>query len=182
MSTKIAYFVHATTTDNEQNISTGWALGELSKSGIQQAKVLKNHVYKTHFDVVFCSDLKRAIDSAHLYFSDKYPIICDKRLREVNFGDLNQHPDYDFNPDQKWYINNKFPNGECYKDVENRIAEFLQYLRDNYSEKHIAIVSHRAPQLALEVLLRNKTWEKAIDEDWRIEKKWQAGWEYYVNG
>ncbi len=36
----------------------------------------------------FCSDLKRAVDSAKLGFADKYKIIQDKRLRECDYGDF----------------------------------------------------------------------------------------------
>jgi len=41
-------------------------------------------------------------------------------------------------------------------------------------------VAHKAPQLALDVLLRNKTWEQAFTEDWRKKKAWQPGWEYVI--
>ena len=60
------------------------------------------------------------------------------------------------------------------------MADFLEYLKQNYNGKHIAIVAHQAPQLALDVLLKNKTWEQAIKEDWRHSKAWQPGWEYIV--
>ena len=176
----ITYLVHGTTTDNEQNISTGWAQGELSNLGIEQAKELGFQVNNQQFDIVFCSDLKRAIDSANLAFSGKYNIIQDNRLREANYGDLNQHHESEFNPDQYWCIDNKFPNGESYKDVEDRISDFINFLKANYSNKHIAIVAHKAPQFAFDVLLKNKSWEQAIDEDWRIDKKWKPGWTYIV--
>ena len=77
-------------------------------------------------------------------------------------------------------MNNPFPNGESYKDVEKRIANFLEFLKQNYNGKHVAIVAHQAPQLALEVLIKGKTWEQAVDEDWRKKKAWQPGWEYVV--
>ncbi len=106
---KIAYFVHGTTTDNEQHNATGWAPGELSKLGAEQAKELGNQVQALRFDIVYCSDLKRAIDSANLALSDTYHIAQDSRLREVNYGDLNQHHESKFNPDKYWCIQNKFP-------------------------------------------------------------------------
>ena len=59
------------------------------------------------------------------------------------------------------------------KDVEKRIADFIHSLTMNFQDKHVALVAHKAPQLALDVLLKNKSWEQAIDEDWRKEKKWQ---------
>ena len=88
MTVKITYFVHGTTTDNEQDLATGWSPGELSKLGIKQAKELGILVSNKHFDSVFCSDLKRAMDSAQLGFADRYEIIQDKRLRECDYGDL----------------------------------------------------------------------------------------------
>ena len=69
---QITYFVHGTTTDNEEHISTGGLPGELSELGIKQSKELGDLVADKNFDVVFCSDLKRAVDSAHLAFGDKY--------------------------------------------------------------------------------------------------------------
>ena len=38
MAVKITYFVHVTTTDNEQDLATGWLPGELSELGVKQAK------------------------------------------------------------------------------------------------------------------------------------------------
>jgi broad specificity phosphatase PhoE len=36
-------------------------------------------------------------------------------------------------------------------------------------------------KLALEVLLRGKTWEQAFAEDWRKAHAWQPGWEYTIS-
>lgn len=173
MSVKITYFVHGTTTDNEKGLATGWLNGELSQKGIEQAKELGNFVQDKHFDVIFCSDLKRAVDSAELGFGNKYKIIQDPRLRECNYGDQNGTK-----KDKENHINIPFPNGESYEDVKNRISDFLDFLKNNYDEKSVAIVAHQAPQLSLDVLLKGKTWEQAIKEDWRNTKAWQPGWEY----
>lgn len=71
-----------------------------------------------------------------------------------------------------------FPEGESCENVEDRISGFLEFLRNDYDGKNVAIVSHKAPQLALDVLIKKKTWPKAFAEDWRKKKAWQAGWEY----
>ena len=89
MPVKITYFVHGTTLDNIEHKSTGWLPGELSEKGIEQSQALKNQVNINEFDVVFCSDLKRAIDSAKYTFEGLKQIIQDERLRECNYGDLN---------------------------------------------------------------------------------------------
>ncbi len=47
--------------------------------------------------------------------------------------------------------------------------------KENYNGKTIALVAHRAPQLALDVITKNITWEQAIEQDWRKTKNWQLG-------
>ena len=174
---KITYFVHGTTTDNENHLATGGNQGELSKLGIEQSKRLWGQLDDTSFEVVFCSDLKRAVDSANLNFKDKKEIIIDKRLRECNYGTLNGAPSKEVKGNLNYNIKNKFPEGESYKDVEIRIKKFLDEISQKY--KHIAIVAHQAPQLALEVLANKKTWKVAFETDWRNKKEWKPGWVYY---
>lgn len=172
----ITYFVHGTTLDNEKNISSGWYDVELSKLGIQQAIDLKDKIKDKKFDVIFCSDLKRAIDSAKLTFENN--IIVDKRLRECSYGEFNAKPSSIVEPMQETHIFERFPNGESYEDVKKRILEFLQDCIIKYPEKHIAIVAHKAPQLAIESITKNKSWQDVFKEDWRKRKAWQPGWEY----
>ncbi|MFA6257770.1 MAG: histidine phosphatase family protein [Candidatus Paceibacterota bacterium] len=181
MSIKITYFVHGTTTDNEKEISSGWSDVELSELGIKQSIELGNQVTKK-FDVIFCSDLKRAFDSANLAFKEMAPIIKDSRLRECNYGELNASPSEIVEPMcEEECVMKRFPKGESYEDVKNRMANFLKFLKENYDGKSVAIVAHKAPQLALDVLLKGKTWEEALAEDWRKTKAWKPGWEYILN-
>lgn len=180
MPINLTYFVHGTTTDNEKEISSGWADAELSELGIKQSLELKELAKDKKFDVVFCSDLKRAVDSAKITFEGTAPIIPDARLRECNYGDLNGKPSSIVEPLQEVNITDKLPNGESYNDVKNRVADFLKMLIKDYNNKNIAIVGHKAPQLALDVLLNGKTWEQAFVEDWRKTKSWQPGWSYII--
>lgn len=178
MAVKITYFVHGTTTDNENNISSGWSDVGLSKLGVQQSKELTAKTSDKQFDVVFTSDLKRAVDSANITWGDKYTIIQDKRLRECNYGDYNGKPSKVVEPLQEKSINSPMPNGESYEMVKKRIESFLKDLQQNYEGKHIAIVAHKAPQLALDVLLKGMSWKEAFANDWRKTKSWQPGWDY----
>ncbi|MES2225410.1 MAG: histidine phosphatase family protein [Patescibacteria group bacterium] len=181
MAVQITYFVHGTTTDNESELSTGWLPGELSALGIQQAKNLGGQVEDKKFDALFCSDLKRAVDSAELGFGETYAVIPDARLRECNYGDLNGAPADSFKDGRmQEYVDTSFPNGESYKDVQARMADFLSFLKQHYDGKHIAIIAHEGPQLALDVLLGGKDWPQAIAENWRNTKAWKPGWEYHI--
>ena len=181
MPVKITYLVHGTTTDNEQDLATGWLPGELSKVGMAQAKQLGQQDADKQFDVVFCSDLARAVHSAELAFGDTYTIIQDKRLRECNYGDWNGRHISLFKDRLADFLDTPFPNGESYKDAEARLASFVDFLKQQYNGKHVAIVAHQAPQLTLDVLLKGKTWQQAIADDWRKVGAWLPGWEYSSN-
>ncbi|MEJ2348015.1 MAG: histidine phosphatase family protein [Patescibacteria group bacterium] len=180
MSVKITYFVHGTSKDNENDISSGWSNIELSDLGIKQSRELRGKTKNKHFDAVFTSDLKRASDSAKITWGGKYKIIKDKRLRECNYGNYNGKPSAIAEPIQKDHIYKPFPNGESYEMVEKRMQGFLNDLKKNYEGKHVAIVAHKAPQLALDVLLKGMSWEEAFKDDWRKTKSWQPGWEYVL--
>ena len=181
MSIKITYFVHGTTTDNEKHLSSGWADVELSELGKKQSIELKGQTRDRSFDVIFCSDLKRAFESARLTWGGIVPIVPDQRLRECNYGKYNSKPSDVVEPMQENMIWDKFPDGESYEDVKTRIVDFLEFLKKNYNGKRVAIVAHKAPQFALDVLLKDKTWEKAFAEDWRKTHAWKPGWEYILD-
>ena len=177
MSTKIIYFVHGTTYDNASGKCSGWKQVELNDLGKEQAKNLGKLTKDIKFDVMFTSDLIRAMDSANLAWPN-IKTIQDKRLRECNYGDYDgESKDLVVYED---HIENSFPNGESLKDVEERIKDFISFLKENYSDKTIGIVAHRAPQLAFEVLTKNISWQDALKNDWRKTKSWQPGWEYFI--
>jgi alpha-ribazole phosphatase/probable phosphoglycerate mutase len=181
MPIKITYFVHGTTIDNEAHVSSGWSDVELSLLGEQQSRELTAHTADQKFDVVFTSDLKRAMCSAEIAWGTTYPIVHDERLRECNYGDYNGKSSEIVEPLQEQAIDTPMPNGESYEDVKERIKSFLTDLKQDYDGKHVAIVGHKAPQLALDVLLKGMTWEEAFATDWRKRKAWQPGWEYILN-
>ncbi len=176
---KIMYFVHGTTTDNAAKLCSGWKEAMLNDLGREQALNLGNvsRDRGDKFDLVITSDLKRAIESSNIAFPD-IEKITDSRLRECNYGDLDgEHKSLVVYEN---HIDDEFPNGESLKDVEKRMREFVSWLKENYKDKSVAIVAHRAPQLALEVISKGITWEEANKNDWRKTGDWQPGWEYEI--
>lgn len=176
MSVKVIYFVHGTTTDNTEHKSTGWIPGELTEKGIQQSIDLKNQINMDEIDVVISSDLQRAIDSADYTFKGIKDIYHDERIRECNYGVLNGEDSSLVVYEE--HIKEAFEGGESLLDVETRMRDFCKFLKDYYDGKTVALVAHKAPQLALEVITKGKTWKEAIESDWRKTKAWQPGWEY----
>lgn len=85
---------HGESTWNKQNKFTGWTDVGLSRKGMQEAhkagKTLKNKKYE--FDLVFCSVLKRAIQTMNIALKEmhikKIPIEYSWRLNERHYGAL----------------------------------------------------------------------------------------------
>lgn len=178
MKTNLIYFVHGTTYDNASKKCSGWKQVELNDLGREQAANLGRVNANINFDVIFTSDLIRAIDSANIAFPN-VPKIQDKRLRECNYGDLDGEDKHLIVYEE--HVDEPFPNGESLKDVENRIRSFIDEVLKKYKGKTIGIVAHRAPQLAFEVITKNISWEEANECDWRKTGDWQPGWKYDID-
>ncbi|GEL12745.1 hypothetical protein FC15_GL001030 [Lapidilactobacillus concavus DSM 17758] len=61
MATTIVYFVYGSTADNTAQLASGWHDVPLNSVGIAQAKQLGQTSIIQNFDVVFTSDLTRAV-------------------------------------------------------------------------------------------------------------------------
>ncbi len=172
----IIYYVHGSTSDNERKRATGWDQVSLSPKGIEQTQKAALQIDSNIYDAIYASDLIRAIESAAILFADrKDEIRIDQRLRECNYGSFTKKTNIDLI--YKEHIDVPFPSGESLKDVEMRMRDFLREL-ENGRHKKIAIVGHRAPQLALDVILSRLSWKEAIERDWRICGHWRLGWHY----
>lgn len=173
---KIYFVAHATSKDNEAEIASGWKDVELSEQGIQQAKELGERFEDKQIDLICCSDLKRAVDTVKIAFGDKMPVIIDKRLRELNYGDFNGKPSEKVGWMKAKRIKEPFPNGESYEQAMVRIHEFYNKLKEKHSEKTVLVVGHRATQFGLDTLIDGKTLEQCLS----VPFKWQPYWEYQV--
>jgi broad specificity phosphatase PhoE len=170
---KIYFAAHSTTTDNEENLSSGWKDARLSELGIRQSKEMGERFKDIKIDLICCSDLKRAVDTVKIAFGDKYPIIVDKRLRELNYGDFNGKLSKIVEAMKKEHIKKPFPNGESYEQAMIRVHDFLSEITEKYPNKTILIVGHRATQYGLDTLV-GKTLKECLERPF----KWQPYWEY----
>ena len=171
---EIIFETHSTTTDNENDIASGWADSALSGLGISQAKQLRERYKNIHLDAVFCSDLKRSYETAEIAFGNKFPIIKDSRLRECNYGKLTMISTEALKKQKANYINKPFPNGESYDETTEKVRAFLKDLIGRYDSKKVMIIGHRATQYGLEHLINKVLLEEAVLASW----KWQPGWTY----
>ncbi|MCI6762123.1 MAG: histidine phosphatase family protein, partial [Lactobacillus johnsonii] len=66
MATEVYLVRHGETMFNQLNKVQGWADSPLTVKGINDLKVTGSNLSQVHFDKMYSSDLKRAIDTVHL--------------------------------------------------------------------------------------------------------------------
>lgn len=102
------------------------------------------------FDAIYASPLQRCALLAKEAAGNQ-PITFDNRLKELNFGDWENKrwKDIEKLPEAKQFFNDFVnitpPNGESFKQMIDRIVNFLEDLKNNKSYKNILIVTHGGP-------------------------------------
>lgn len=170
---KIYFAPHSTSYDNEAKLASGWKDVGLSPLGIKQSKELGERFKDIKLDLICCSDLNRAVDTVKIAFGDTIPVIIDKRLRELNYGDFNGKSKDIVGSMKRDAIKKPFPNGESYEQAMIRTHKFYNELKEKYSDKTILVVGHRATHYGIETLIG-----KTLEECLAPEFKWQPYWEY----
>ena len=129
-------------------------LTDLTQEGIESAKKLSEKSEIKDIQIVYCSDLNRAIQTAKLA-KPGFELHIDKRLRERDLGifegktkeelleldDIKKYIlDSNYNKFRADFIQ-KAPGGENFTDVAKRTEEFLNSLNQN-DDVTIGIFSH----------------------------------------
>jgi broad specificity phosphatase PhoE len=176
--TSVFYIVHSTSEDNEKGVVSGQKDTPLSSTGMAQTRDLATRPEIVGLrglqPLILTSPLCRAMDTASGLFPG-FPLKAEPRLMEIDYGTLTGTPGHVIKNLRHSKVTEPFPDGESYHDVEKRIRTLLQ---DYPHTPALVLVSHQAPQLALEVILNRKTWEQALNEDWRTSGAWQPLWTY----
>lgn len=173
---KIYFTTHATTTDNENEIASGWSDTGLSEQGIRQAKQIGSTFRDIKIDMICCSDLKRAVDTVQIAFQGRTPVLVDKRLRELNYGTFTGKPNKIVAAMKDEAISKPFPGGgESYEQAMLRTQEFYNEIKERYPGKTVLVVGHRATQYGLDTLT-GKTLKECLSTPF----KWQQYWEYNI--
>lgn len=128
-------------------------------------------------DVIFASDLLRTKQTAQIVAKELHiPLKFDKKLREVGFGIFNNKPVQEMKvyfKTEKDRIKRSFPRGETYRQILQRVYEFLKDIEKKYKGKNILIVSHQGPLWILENRIKGFTLEQGLKrnpEETRINK------------
>lgn len=161
------YSPHSTSVDNEAGRASGHADVPLSEAGRQQARELGKHYAKEALDAVFCSDLQRAATTAEIAFVGRgLPLIADARLREYDYGEMEQHPKVQVEEELARRITEPFPQGESLLMVVQRVGDFLRDVIREYDGKTVLVIGHRATRYAIEYWCSEVSLEEIVDTPW----------------
>ena len=120
---EIVFETHSWSTDNERGIATGWLPGALSERGEALARELGERRRDTGLAAVFCSDLRRAVQTGQLAFAGSdLPILLDWRLRECDYGRLNGAPAATVHADRQAHLTEPYPDGESWQQAIDRVG------------------------------------------------------------
>ena len=177
MNVEIVYETHSISVDNERGIATGWLDGELSERGREGARALGERRRDDGIAAVYVSDLGRAVETAEIAFAGSdIPIRYDPRLRECNYGELNGMPRERLEHEIASHIDEPWPGGESYRQVVERVRDFLDDLPPELDGARILVIAHAAPRWALDHLLNGRPLAEVVGAPF----EWQEGWEYVL--
>ena len=137
---------HGKTDWNLEGLIQGSVDIPLNDIGKREALELAKSSDLQNIDICLSSPLKRAYETAQILSNSNFQIIVNELLVERGFGDLEGTKNSDDLVKKEWdySINDKSFNIESIKECLKRAKTFLEYVKKEYPDKTILIVSHAA--------------------------------------
>lgn len=136
---------HGQTDWNVQKKVMGRYDEPLNKKGLEQAEKTRKVLLDEKIDIIICSPLKRAKQTAKVINKDRnIPIIYDDRIIERDFGEFEgiETKDFDFHGYWNYYKNIQFKSAENIQDFFKRVYDFLDDITKKYEGKNVLLVVH----------------------------------------
>jgi len=177
MTVHVVFETHALSSDNERGIATGWQDGALSEEGRRLARELGQR-RRGEVEVVFTSDLGRAVETAELAFGGTgLRVHRDARLRECDYGELNGAPVERVHGERRRRLDAPYPHGESWRGAVQRVDGFLDELVDGWQGSRVLVIGHVATRWALDIRVDGAVLEELVDADFA----WREGWLYELD-
>lgn len=153
---------HGQTDWNVQGKTQGRTDIELNEVGIKQAKQTKEELKNVDIDLIICSPLKRAKQTAEIINEGRnIQIIFDNQIIERNFGEFegkkikfDEFWDYNAHP--------RYQRAETIQEIISRISNFLDKIKEEYKDKNVLLVTHGGVSIAINCYF------KGIPEDGKL--------------
>jgi broad specificity phosphatase PhoE len=163
---------HGETSWNVEHRLQGRSDIGLTARGEAHARALAALLHDVPLDAVFTSPLRRSIDTARpLVEARQLPVEIRPELVEMNYGRLEGHTATDPDPEIRrlWKARKadllafRAPGGEIYPEVRDRIAPFVDELRQRFIGRSVLVVGHRGTNRVLLALLLGWPLEASLE-------------------
>ena len=137
----------------------------LNEKGKEQAYETKKKIDNEEIDLIICSPLKRAKETADIINENRnIPIIYDERASERDFGEFEgrETKDFDFFSFWNYYSNIKYERAENIQDFFKRVYDFLDDIINKYQDKNILLVTHGGISIPVECCFSNNIPEGSL--------------------
>lgn len=148
--TRLILIRHAEAQGNFERVFHGHTDSDITEKGKAQLEALKQRFKETEYDIIYTSDLRRAMKTAQAINTKKMPVFTDEALREINGGEwenvpfkelLEKYP-LEFNQWDKTPHLLQMPNGESLKDFAVRAVNAINKIISENKGKTICVVTH----------------------------------------
>ena len=149
---KLYVIRHGQTNWNLKGIIQGQKDIELNDKGINEARKAKDEFNSLKIDLIMCSPLKRAKETAKILNTDKnINIIYKSELIERGLGDFEGESCITEEDDiYNYHMNKTIRNIEPVVDLCNRVNELIDEIKNKYKGKNILLVTHSGTARAIE--------------------------------
>ncbi|MFN8005519.1 MAG: histidine phosphatase family protein [Terriglobia bacterium] len=145
--TEIYLVRHGQSIHNLEERIAGQQDSYLTALGIQDASDVASSIGRSDFDVIYCSDLLRARQTAEAIretLTLTCPMVLSPLLRELDYGEFTEKSvtdafaflNYKLEPQRR------YPGGEGFLDLEARVERFLMQLKQESGGRRILVVAH----------------------------------------
>lgn len=140
---KIYVLRHGQTDGNVKDMMQGNLDIELNDEGRKQARSAGEIIEKLNIDLIFCSPLKRTVETAKLACPNT-PIILDDRLRSRDHGEFEGLRRDEIDRSLYWNIKKqpKYEKAESLQHLFDRVKSLLEEIKEKYQDKNILLVTH----------------------------------------
>jgi 2,3-bisphosphoglycerate-dependent phosphoglycerate mutase len=151
MNTILYAVRHGETEWNSVEKQQGHLNSPLTENGIRQAQLLADGLAKKNIDILFSSDLGRALQTAEIIAKRlSLDIYTDSRLRERHLGIMQSLTRKEFEeryPAEALKFNSNdpdyvLPGGESSRQLFNRCIECAEEIAGNNAGKNVLMVGH----------------------------------------
>lgn len=172
--TRMILVRHGETLLNQQQKYYGSIDCPLTKKGIQQAEKVAEALKDISIDVIVCSTLQRAVNTAKIILGDSNTkIFLDPRLKELDFGlweglhytEVEKKFPVDWEAWGKDWIYTAPTEGESFIQLYHRVIEALEGILHKYRKQTILIAAHHSTLKIIELYVTKKD----LQEYWNIQ-------------